>query len=184
MAAEQGKILHLAGNYLHHLVCRFIISNNQIKMKFTVDWAENKTAKTGKPYKSLTIKGDDGKPVNVNIFSDWPDFANIAPGSQIDGELEQNGKYINIKSNAIKERKPSMDRLMDKKVASIAEFQASKSQSISQAQDRTALMWAKNNASELVAHHPVYKNLKDEVEVEMAIEALASKILHMDLTPF
>ena len=91
---------------------------------------------------------------------------------------------MNIKSDAIKERKPGFDRIMDKKAGQIAEAQATKAQSISQAQDRTALMWAKTQACELVAHHPVFKNLKDEVEVEMQIEALAAKILHMELTPF
>ena len=153
---------------------------------FTVDWAENKTAKTGKPYKALTIKDEAGKPTNVNIFSDWPDFPNIGPGSKIDGELEANGKYMNLKSNAIKERKLGAYNALKSKeiVTGQLEVQAVKTQSIAQAQDRTALMWAKNNASELVANHPAYKNLKDEVEVEMAVEALASKILNMDLTPF
>jgi asparagine N-glycosylation enzyme membrane subunit Stt3 len=104
--------------------------------KFTVDWAENKTAKTGKPYKALTIKGDDGKPINVNIFSDWPDFANIAPGSQIEGTLEQNGKYWNIRSDQSKKRvynKPDFSKVMERKEASISNFQKTKEESIQMA---------------------------------------------------
>lgn len=104
--------------------------------KFIVDWAENKTAKTGKPYKALTIKDEAGKPTNVNIFSDWPDFANVQPGSQIDGELEQNGKYWNLKSNAIKERKytkPDFTKAMERKEESIKGFQDNKEMSIKMA---------------------------------------------------
>lgn len=153
-------------------------------MIYTVVKAENKTAKTGKPYKSLTIS-DGPTETNVNIFSDFPDFANIKVSSQIDGHLEANGKYQNLKSNAIKERpRANFDRIIEKKQAGIVESQERKASNISQAQDRNEVMWAKYSASEIVAHHPAYKNLKDEVEVEMAIEALASKILHMSCTPF
>ena len=152
-------------------------------MIYTILKAENKTTKTNKPYKALTIS-DGPTETNVNVFSDWPDFANLKIGSQIEGTLEKNGQYWNIKSDRIKDRKPNFDRIIEKKQAGIVESQERKASNISQAQDRNEVMWAKRNASEIVAHHPVYKNLKDEVEVEMAIEGLAAKILHMDLTPF
>ena len=152
-------------------------------MIYTVLKAENKTAKTGKPYKSLTIS-DGPTETNVNIFSDFPDFANVQVNSRIEGTLEQNGKYWNIKSDRINSKKPNFDRIIEKKQAGIVESQERKASNISQAQDRNEVMWAKYSAAEIVAHHPAYRNLKDEVEVEMAVEALASKILHNSLTPF
>lgn len=63
--------------------------------EYKVQWAENKTTETGKPYKKLSIE-DNGMKTDVNIFSDFPDFANIIPGSTIRGALEQKGQYWNI----------------------------------------------------------------------------------------
>lgn len=67
-------------------------------MEYKVQWAENKTAKTGKPYKKLSIEDLQGVKTDVNIFSDFPDFANITPGSTISGTLTQKGQYWNITS--------------------------------------------------------------------------------------
>jgi hypothetical protein len=145
--------------------------------RFLVDWSELKTAKTGKAYKALTIKDEAGKPTNVNIFSDWPDFANVGPGSHIEGELEQNGKYWNLRSNAIKEKRPNMDRVMEKKSASIAEAQQRKEQSISQAQDRSAWMWAKNNAVILIANN---KDLKDREDLIPLVGEMATEIYNLE----
>ena len=149
---------------------------------YTVVSVETKTAKTGKPYKALLIS-DGPNETKVNIFSDFPHYADVKVGSNIEGELQQNGKYWNIRSSTQLAKKPNFDRIIEKKQAGIAESQAVKAENIAQAQSRSEKMWAKRSASELVAHHPAYKGL-DKVEVEMEIENLASRILNSDLTPF
>jgi len=104
--------------------------------KFTVDWCENATAKTGKVYKKVVLKDEKGETHNVNLFNDYPDFANLKPGVSIDGEIEMNGRYKNLKSNAIKERKytkPDFTKAMERKEESIKGFQDNKENSIKMA---------------------------------------------------
>lgn len=121
---------------------------------FKVLWVENKTTKTDKPYKKLSIEDEEGKKTDVNIFADFPDFANIIPGSSIRGKLEQNGQYWNIVSETQSKgrfgNKPNFDRIIEKKQAGIAESQDKKAQNIALAQDRSAWMWAKTNATTLL----------------------------------
>lgn len=151
-------------------------------MKYKVELLTNKTTKQGKPYKETTIKAEGGESTKVNIFSEWPDFANVAPGAEIEGTLEKNGNYWNLKSDLIKERKPNMDRIMDKKVASIAEAQATKAKSIADAQDRSSWMWAKNNACMLIAHNPDLN--KGNIDKNLII-SLATSIYNAEpLLPF
>ena len=44
-----------------------------------VEWMENKTAKTGRPYKKINVQNEKGEKFDVNIFSSFPDFANVMP---------------------------------------------------------------------------------------------------------
>lgn len=108
-------------------------------MKLKVDWAENKTAKTGKPYKRVTVVSENGEKHDVNIFSNFPDFANIGPGSEIMGNLKQEGQYWNIEPEGVATMRggayiankiASIDKAMDKKNESITKFQGAKEESI------------------------------------------------------
>jgi len=101
--------------------------------------SENKITKTNKPYKKLTIEAPAGNSLDVNIFSDFPDFANITIGSVIRGKLEQKGQYWNIlsetqtkrpvgQSGAYKEK--VIGEAMQRKEGSIAKFQDNKEFSI------------------------------------------------------
>ena len=58
----------------------------------------DKTTKTNKPYKSLVVQDESNAEFKVNIWSDFPDFANVKEGSVIRGKLEQNGQYWNLVS--------------------------------------------------------------------------------------
>jgi hypothetical protein len=76
-----------------------------------------------------------------------------------------------------------MDRIMDKKANLISEAQQRKEQSIAAAQDRTAWMWAKNNASELLAG-TFTSEVSNSYITECVIE-LATKIYNGEPTePF
>lgn len=93
-----------------------------------VEWVENATASNGNPFKKLSIRDGVGKTYNVNIFSDFLDFANIQPGSTIVGNLVKQGKFWNIVTESFQaprrpyKPKPSTDpivKVMERKELSI-----------------------------------------------------------------
>lgn len=66
----------------------------------------------------------------------------------------------------------------------IEEMQEKKAKSIEAAQDRSAWMWAKNNAADLVAKHPAFKDLY-MTDVLPTVEKLATKIYNLEpIEPF
>lgn len=97
----------------------------------------SKTTKTQKPYKMCEVEVG-GEIRKVNIWSNAPDFANLAEGSILVGKMAMEGQYWNISFN---ENKPSagqsggfkqaqIEKVMDKKNESISKFQDSKEYSI------------------------------------------------------
>lgn len=153
-----------------------------------IEWTENKTTKTAKPYKALAVLDESGAKFNVNIFSDFPDFANIIPGSVVRAKLEQNGQYWNLVSETqSKPRggKPNFDRIIEKKQQGIADAQTEKAKNISLAQDKSAWMWAKNNASSLLAADANRVNGMNQDEMSEWVISLATKIYNGEPTePF
>lgn len=105
-----------------------------------VEWVENKTTSTGKPMKALSVTDEKGEKFNINIFSDFPDYANIIPGAVIRGELKKNDKgYLNIYSETQNKtrggapgafKQAQIEKTMEKKEASIEKFQTSKEEAI------------------------------------------------------
>jgi hypothetical protein len=90
----------------------------------------------GKPMKRLAIEGLAKK---MNIFSDFPHYAEIVAGSTIDAEIRKNEKgYDNLYSNEIKPRSgaPSafkqaqIEKTMERKEASIGKFQDNREHSV------------------------------------------------------
>lgn len=53
------------------------------------------TTKTGKPYKQLEVECE-GEVRKVNMWSNYPNFANIQEGSQFDGKMVKEGQYWNL----------------------------------------------------------------------------------------
>lgn len=151
-------------------------------MKIIIDWSETKTTTTGKEYKRITGKDEQGNVIEASTWSDAPFYAQIAPGATIEAEIKvsADGKYKNlIGANARSGGGGSAF-----KSAQIEKAQERKEKSIQIAQDRAALMWAKTSACTLIANHPSYKFL-DQGQIEDMIEELATKIYNMEpVTPF
>lgn len=62
-------------------------------MKYEILWLEKKTTSTGKPYYKLSLKDEQGNTTeNVSMWSDFPNFANIAPGHFVTGDVKENDK--------------------------------------------------------------------------------------------
>lgn len=160
-------------------------------MKHKIDWMEHKTSNGGTAYIKANVTDESGKTTeNVAIFSSFPGFTELAPGHSVEGILKEkdyNGKKSYSLDKEIVVRppgaRPNMDRIMDKKANLISEAQQRKEQSIAAAQDRTAWMWAKNNATELLTGTFPQGTPQDTI-ADVVIE-LATKIYNGEpTTPF
>lgn len=94
---------------------------------------------TGKPMKRLEVADTNNTVSKVNIFSDFPHYADLKEGSTIDGEIRKNDKgYDNLYSNEIKPRSGAssgfktaqIEKAMEHKEQSISKFQDNKEFSI------------------------------------------------------
>lgn len=107
-------------------------------MIYKVINVDNVVTSTGKPMKKLGLESTDGA-AQVNIFSDFPHFAEIIVGSTIDGELRKNDKgYTNLYSNEIKPRSGAggafkqvqIEKTMEVKAQHIEKAQTNKEEGI------------------------------------------------------
>ena len=106
--------------------------------EYKVLWTESKTAKTGKPYKKLSLEAPEGNKMDVNIFSDFPEFSLIIPGSTILGHLEQKGEYWNIISATQSKRSYGQNYANKRDISKDVEIaQKRTTESVKHAQDRT-----------------------------------------------
>lgn len=108
-------------------------------MQINVRGSIDKVAKTGRPYKSLEVSDDKGEVFKVNIFSNFPDFANIRQGSIIMGNLKQDGQYWNIEPEGVQMNRggasgsfktAQIEKVMETKRQDISKFQDNKENSI------------------------------------------------------
>ncbi len=104
-----------------------------------IDSVLDKKTSQDKPYKACEVITEDGGVYKVNIWSDFPDFANLKVGSVVRAKLEQKGQYWNIlsetqakprggASGAYKEK--VIGEAMERKEKSISSFQDNKEFSI------------------------------------------------------
>lgn len=138
-----------------------------------IDNTELSKDKNGNPMKVLTVGNNK---VFVNSKYEKAVFEALKEDSDI--EIVKVGDFWKVvpESLGLKET----PRAFPSKSGQIKEAQDRKESSIEKAQERTADMWAKNNACEIIAHHPAYKDLKPH-DVEMLIAELARNIRHIDI---
>ncbi len=111
-------------------------------MQYKLSTKLEKTTKTGKPYTSATLTDEAGKEYfAVNAFNG--EFS----ADVWHGELEKNGNYWNL----ITPKKASTFTGGAFKSAQIEKAMDKKADQIAKAQDRSAWMWAKTNASTILA---------------------------------
>ncbi len=143
---------------------------------------ESKTTKTDKPYKMCEVECN-GEVRKVNIWSNAPDFANLKEGSIIVAKMTKEGQYWNI---SFENEKPRGGAYKAIQKADIAEAQQTKAKNIAEAQDRSAWMWAKTNASTILTSPQLrdseYSSADEMVE---KLIKLATKIYNAEpLEPF
>ena len=92
-----------------------------------------KTTKTDKPYKALEVECG-GEVRKVNMWSNFPDFANITNGSVFLGKMAKEGEYWNLSHEALEKRSNGanqakqkvIEETMQRKEQSIGKFQDNK----------------------------------------------------------
>lgn len=148
--------------------------------KYTIEWSEvfKEGSKEGRPWKmtKMTLKDEKG-----GTHEDVTTFDTVVTGATIEGEIVMNGNYKNFKAP----QKPKNNFMANQKEKVINEAMDKKNQNIQAAQDRSAWMWAKTNASSLIAS-PAYmeKNLSIP-ELEERVLKLATLIYNGEpQTPF
>lgn len=98
--------------------------------------AEEKTASTGKKYKSFTLADDARK---ISIWPDNPEYSKVVLGGSIRGKVVQKGDWYNfVAENALRGsqgatsgfKQKVIEETMQKKEASITKFQGAKEEGI------------------------------------------------------
>jgi len=99
-------------------------------MKFIITKAEDITASTGRKYKKVSLRSDEGEHEGIGIFDN---FEAIQVGQELEGTVKQNDRgYWNF----YPERKPAgnrtaqMERVMEKKSENVAHAQDRKEHSM------------------------------------------------------
>lgn len=153
--------------------------------KYKINWIEKKTSqKTGKDYWVMTLVDleTQKETSNVSTFE-----GSYQPAQEIEGKIVQNGNFLNWKAKLEAPefiKKAPSSYMMDKKKEAINEAIDKKSSNIKEAQDRSAWMWAKTNASTLLSQHPLIKELALD-EVAEQVQILATKIYNCEpIAPF
>lgn len=158
-------------------------------MKFKIEWMEKKSPEWF--VANLTDEsGNETKEVSINKVNKkgevFPNFDDLMTGGTVEGEPWTSGVGKNYLFAPKPEgaKRPNMDRIMDKKTQSIEVAQERKNINIEKAQDRSAWMWAKTNASTLLAGRGVSPNTPIDGIADMVLD-LATKIYHGEPTnPF
>lgn len=137
-------------------------------MKYKIDWCEvKKEGETnGRKWSIMEMALTDEQGVKTEKVST---FDSVMPGQEIEGEVVKNDKgYLNFQSKKVEAKAnfktQQMNEVMDKKATNIKE-----------AQDRSAWMWAKNNASTLLASRGIGSTTPASEIANMVID-LATKI--------
>lgn len=150
-------------------------------MQIVIKSSEIKQTSTGKEYKKVTID-ENGAEIQASVWSDSPFYAQVNAGATIEAEVKvsADGKYKNLVGANTANRGAGLSAM---KNASIEKFQNNKATQIAEAQDRSAWMWAKTNASTLLATQMIQGLSQDKI-AEMVI-GLATKIYNGEPTePF
>lgn len=155
-------------------------------MVYIIDWSEEKTTSTGKQFKKVTAKDEQGNVFEGNIWSDASFYAKTGPGSEVEAEIRvtPDGKYKSLVDAKIA-RTQASTWSRGAKTAEIKEAMEKKAEQIHAAQDRSAWMWAKTNASTLLSSGDIRMSQFSNEEILARVVDLATKIYNAEPnTPF
>lgn len=167
-------------------------------MKYTVEFLENKKVMVGgveKEIKEGSFTDESGNKINATIWRfdkdtvEFPNYAQIAPGSTLDANPWSKPGSDKITLYAPKISATGGNRgagMSAMKTAQIEKAMDKKAGQIHEAQERSAWMWAKNNAAMLIGNQNYFKSADyTNAEISREIIALATLIYNGEPTePF
>lgn len=158
-------------------------------IKYTISTIERKHIDSiNKDVANCKIADEQGNeyPKQVSIWSDFPNFATLDVGTEVEGEVKENTKgYASLYAPKVEGTKggAGIARSMELKNTNIALAQQRKDASIHSAQERSAWMWAKTNAATLIESSPV--PFESDENLLKRLHELSTQIYNMEpLTPF
>lgn len=153
-------------------------------MKYHVEWIENKTGKSGKPYQAMTLKDETGA-----MFENVTTFDSLSLAGDYEGEIIQNGQYLNFKMKmANPYPKPAgrgIDKAMERKEASITKFADRKEESIAlMSSQRDAVLIVTTLYPELASYEEPHKTREIEAKYHQWRKFLLNSNSPLDKAPF
>lgn len=151
-------------------------------MQYEITWLEQKTTSTGKVKANAQLRGAEGKIIeNVTIWSDYPDFSNLRPGSTVEGDLvpSRDPKYGPTLYGKRKESNLGPKPAWARKETNIAQAQERKAGYIKEAQDRKEMSIAyfnSLNSAIAIVNGPIGQ-LPSRLDTE-AVETLKENIAY------
>lgn len=109
--------------------------NLTIRTMIKIKNVEIKQTKTGSPYKSL-VANDGTKEVSASIWNNDRLYSQVIDGAEVDGVLQQNGKFWNLKSRLSeplfvkKDKRAEIHEFQDRKLEGIQQTLEVKDHSI------------------------------------------------------
>lgn len=152
-------------------------------MKYTVSWIKEsaKGNTNGRDWikYEITLKDEQGVETTCKTFD------NIDNGTTVEGEITHDPKWGSSFKKAQTPKQQAGANFKSQQIEKTAfAIQDKKSESIAKAQDRSAWMWAKTNASTVLANHPSLQQMPRQDIAEFILD-LATKIYNGEPTePF
>lgn len=152
--------------------------------KYHVEWCENKTGKSGKVYQVMTLKDESGA-----YFENVSSFDDLKLAGDYEGEIIQNGQYLNFKLKATNPYpKPAgrgIAQAMERKEASITKFADRKEESIAlMSSQRDAVMIVTSLYPELASYEEPHKTREIEAKYHQWRKFFLNSNDPLDKPPF
>lgn len=151
-------------------------------MQYKVEWMEHISLSSGKKkIKATLVDLNKVEHNDIGIWEEFPGFNAISLGSILEGDIvpSKDQKYKTLYAP----RNTGARSFTGQKSGAVAAAETT-AKSVKSAQDRNEVMWAKYNATELLTHHPAYRDLSREEIEEEYLAKLTNKIINLSLEPF
>lgn len=137
-------------------------------MLHKIEWVEEVESQSGKKYKKVTLAGD----VSVSCWPDFSKYAEVIPGGEVEGIIQEKGKYKNLVDGNLTKFGPKPNEFKAKQIEAV---QTRTSEMVKMAQDNKAdniKLAAANRDATLIltTFYPEFTNIVDFNERTDAIK--------------
>lgn len=151
--------------------------------QYKVNWMENKKSKDGKEYIKATLDSETNERFEASVWPDFSQYSKMAPGATVEGVIRVKGEYKNLVDGNLGPKPESLRHGAPRgqyggfKTQQVKELMQDKNRNIEAAQDRSAWMWAKTNAAQLLAGK---SNADMKIKSDlMTLEGISDAVLNL-----